>query len=158
MSGSYVPGVEIRPIRPSDMPAVNYLISTSLDEYFAPEIPSFFMSQWPRGSFVAVDFMGNVIGYVAGSVLSGQRASVSLLCVSSARRGSGIGGALLERILSSTRMEGITSIQLEVRTTNTSAIRFYERRGFMKTEVLHGFYNDGGDGIRMVASTYGLFS
>ena len=154
MPGSSVPGVEIRSIRPSDLNAVNLLISMSLDQYFSPEIPSYFMGQWPRGSYVAVDFAGNIIGYIGGSMLQGARASVSLLCVSSLRRGSGIGGALLSRLMAAAVMEGVRTVQLEVRTTNLDAVRFYERRGFMKTEYLPGFYSDGGDGVRMVASAF----
>lgn len=150
-----VAGVEVRPMRPGDADAVHSLMASSLDEYFSPEIPLYFLNQWSRGSFVAADFAGNILGYIAGALLSGGRASVSLLCVDRNSRGRGIGSALLAHLLSAARMEGIRTVQLEVKTLNTNAIRFYERRGFTRTEALPAFYNDGSDGIRMVASSCG---
>ena len=155
MNGEGVAGIEIRFMRPSDADSVHSLIISSLDEYFSPEIPLYFLNQWPRGSFVASDFAGNIVGYIAGASLSGGRVSVSLLCVEHSSRGRGIGSALLGHLETSARMEGIRTIQLEVKTSNSQAIRFYERRGFMRTEVLPGFYNDGSDGIRMVSSAFG---
>ena len=47
------------------------------------------------------------------------------------------------------------AVQLEVKSSNLGAIRFYERRGFIRAEELPGFYNDGSDGIRMVSSSFG---
>lgn len=77
----YPGNVEIRMMRADDAPKVHQLMLSNLDEFFAPEIPMYFLSQWPRGSFVAVDFSGIVRGYIAGSSLAGGRASVALLCV-----------------------------------------------------------------------------
>ncbi len=142
-------------MRPADADAVHSLMLSTLDEYFSPEIPLYFLNQWPRGSFVASDFMGNILGYIAGASLSGARVSVSLLCVSGSARRRGIGTALLDHLMLAARMEGMRSVQLEVKTTNLQAIRFYEHRGFMRTEELPRFYNDGSDGIRMVSNTYG---
>ena len=158
MQGGNVAGVEIRLMRPGDAEAVHSLIGMSLDEYFSPEIPLYFLNQWSRGSFVAADFAGNVIGYIAGAVLSGMRASVSLFCVSPNARGRGIGSSLLAHLVNAARMEGIRTIQLEVKTVNTNAIRFYERRGFIRTEDLPAFYKDGSDGIRMVSSSCGAMN
>ena len=149
-------GTEIRAMRPGDAKAVHALILSSMDEYFAPEIPLYFLNQWPRGSFVSVDFLGNVVGYIAGAMLSGGRATVSLLCVSPDCRNRGIASALLEHVMSSARAEGIRTVQLEVKISNQSAVRFYERRGFTRTEILPAFYNDGSDGIRMVSSSVSL--
>lgn len=55
-------------------------------------------------------------------------------------------------------MDGYSIIQLEVRTSNLLAKRFYEKRGFRVTERLCGFYNDGGDGYRMVMFVSGCRS
>ena len=72
------------------------------------------------------------------------------------QRGKGIGTQLLEAFRRRCLMEGMSTIQLEVRTTNTNAIRFYERNGFVRTEYLRSFYNDCGDGYRMVYGTPGI--
>ncbi|AGI47671.1 Acetyltransferase [Thermoplasmatales archaeon BRNA1] len=140
-------------MRPGDGDGAYEVLCSSLDEYFAREVLDYFMMQWPAGSFVAVDYAGRIMGYIAGSRLQNGRAAVSLLCVNQLVRGRGVGESLLAHLRQAARMEGIRTIQLEVRTTNTEAIRFYERRGFKPVESLPRFYNDGGDGIRMISSS-----
>ena len=83
------------------------------------------------------------------------RATVSLLAVDSSVRGHGAGTSLLSALRRACMMEGIGTIQLEVRTGNAQAIEFYKRHGFVITESQPHYYNDGGDGYRMVSATYG---
>lgn len=83
------------------------------------------------------------------------RATVSLLAVDSSVRRHGAGTSLLSALRRACMMEGIGTIQLEVRTGNAQAIEFYKRHGFVITESLPHYYNDGGDGYRMVSATYG---
>lgn len=143
----------IRRMAETDLQQVFAVLNLNLDDYFAPEVVGFFLAQWPEGQFVATSVTGQVIGALCGGRLGGGRASVSLLAVDAPYRGSGAGSALLEALRRQCVMEGIQRIQLEVRTTNTSAMGFYSRRGFRVTESLPSFYNDGGDGYRMVADT-----
>ncbi|EQA97714.1 GNAT family N-acetyltransferase [Sphingobium baderi] len=67
-----------------------------------------------------------------------------LLAVDPAWRGRGIGDALLSSSLSTARRRGITSMNLEVRATN-SAIKLYEKFGFEYVHRRPGYYrgNDG---------------
>ncbi len=143
----------IRQTGERDVEKVFYLMNSNLDDYFAPDVINFFMIQWPGGQLIAEDLFGNAVGAICGSRLDGGRASISLFAVDSAHRGSGIGSELLGAFRRRCMMDGLGTIQLEVRTTNESAIRFYERHGFVKTEYLRSFYNDGGDGYRMVLGT-----
>ena len=125
------------------------VLNSNLDDYFAPDVINFFMMQWPKGQLIAVDLFGNVMGVLCGSRLDGSRASISLLAVDSRYRGHGIGSQLIEEFKRSCFMEGRSTVQLEVRTRNTRAISFYQRKGFTITEELPRFYSDGGDGYRM---------
>ena len=148
--------MEIRKMRPEDSSRAYALICESLDSYFVPSIVDYFMKQWPGGQIVATDFTGDIIGYMAGSRLSGGRVSIALFCVKRGFRGQGIGSGMLDRFRRSAMMDGARSIQLEVRETNSEAISFYRRRGFMPVERLEHFYEDGGTGIRMVANVFGV--
>ena len=130
-------------------------MNSSLDQYFLPSVVDYFMLQWPFGQLVAVDPLGRIVGYLAGARLGEGRANIALFCVDSSCRGRGIGSELLERFRTEARMDGATSIQLDVRETNPAAIRFYSRRGFMPIERMEHLYDDGGTGIRMIASVYG---
>ncbi len=150
-----LPGIEIRNMRASDLDAVHALILSSLDEPFTREVPLFFLNQWSGGSFVAADFSGKIVGYLGGSKLGGSRASVSLLCVAADYRCNGIGSALLDRLITAARIEGIRTVQLETRANRLATIRFYQGRGFMVVRELKDFYNDGGDAVRMVTSSSG---
>ena len=141
--------MEIRLMRQEDETKVYALISNALDEYFRPEVVSFFRMQWPAGQIVACDFAGNVIGYLAGAKLPNGHASIHLFAVSEGFREQGVGTMILNRFRQSAVMEGFPVIQLEVKEGNTPVIEFYRRRGFKATQFLEGFYNDGSNGIRM---------
>lgn len=146
----------IRQSGPNDIEKVFSIVNGNLDDYFSPDVINFFMMQWPGGQFIAEDVFGNPLGAICGSRLDGGRAAISLFAVSSTHRRTGIGTQLLESFRRRCMMDGYSTIQLEVRTTNLSAIRFYEKHGFVKTENLPHFYNDGGDGFRMISRVYGI--
>ena len=142
--------MEIRIMRSEDEPKAYSLISESLDEYFAPQVITFFRMQWPAGQIVACDLFGNILCYLAGTKLPNGRVSIHLFATSAGNRGRGIGTMVLNRFKQAALMEGFTSIQLEVKEHNTRAMEFYKRNGFVPVEFLESFYNDGSSGVRMV--------
>ena len=140
----------IRRMTSADLMSVYGILNLNLDDYFPEDVVLFFLQQWPAGQFVATDYSGRIIGVLCGAMLDHGRASISLLAVEGSCRGSGVGSSLLENLFVACRINGLTRVQLEVRTTNRNAINFYMRRGFHITENLPMFYNDGGSGYRMV--------
>lgn len=142
----------------NDIEDVFAVLNLNLDDYFAPEVVEFFLAQWPEGQFVAEKVTGGIAGALCGARLGGGRASISLLAVDAASRSRGAGRMLLEALRRECMMEGIGTIQLEVRTTNLNAIEFYARHGFAISETLPRYYNDGGDGYRMVSATFPRFN
>ena len=90
------------------------------------------------------NFVWNMIGSVFESVLS-----FVLLIVVNRTVGEAGGGVFTLAFSHAQLMYYLGT--LEVRTSNESARRFYRRNGFMETDILRGFYRDGGDGVRMVA-------
>ena len=102
----------------NDVDDVFAVLNLNLGEYFAPEVIQFFLAQWPDGQFVAESLTGQVVGALCGSKLAGNRASVSLLAVDSSVRGMGAGTSLMASLRRACMMNGIGTIQLEVRTTN----------------------------------------
>jgi GNAT superfamily N-acetyltransferase len=52
-------------------------------------------------------------------------------------RGRGVGGQLLEHLISYAREQGYHHIRLDVIDTNTGARRLYERKGFVATKTEH---------------------
>lgn len=72
------------------------------------------------------------------------------LAVGAHARGTGLGGALLAAAEADARARGCTSMRLEVRADNPSAVALYERRGYTRSAPLPAFYEDGADGWRYV--------
>jgi ribosomal-protein-alanine N-acetyltransferase len=92
-------------------------------------------------SLAAVADDGELVGYL---VLSRYVDAwhVMNLAVQPEWRRSGIGSALLERLLLETRGDTERGYTLEVRVSNVGAIRLYEKFGFRARGVRRGYYTD----------------
>jgi ribosomal-protein-alanine N-acetyltransferase len=64
------------------------------------------------------------------------------LAVDPENRRRGIGTALLERLFEVTSGDGQRGYTLEVRVSNSGAIRLYERAGFRARGIRRGYYTD----------------
>jgi [ribosomal protein S18]-alanine N-acetyltransferase len=64
------------------------------------------------------------------------------LAVAPEHRGVGIAAALMQALLERTAADGSRGYTLEVRVSNTPAIRLYERLGFVGKGVRRGYYTD----------------
>ncbi|MFA6710323.1 MAG: GNAT family N-acetyltransferase [Candidatus Methanomethylophilaceae archaeon] len=139
----------VREFRIEDSDELYDISMESFDEYYRPEVFYSFFVQWPAGQLVACDFAGKPVGFVSATKLFDGRVRILLFAVRPEYRSKGIGYRLLAALRMKALMEGIRNITLEVRPANEGARRFYRRNGFMETEVLLDYYQDGGDGIRM---------
>jgi [ribosomal protein S18]-alanine N-acetyltransferase len=70
------------------------------------------------------------------------------IAVAPSARGRGIGDALLTRAERAARRRGATRLRLEVRQDNASAMRLYERRGYVRFGARPAYYEDGADAWR----------
>lgn len=112
-------------------------------------------AQWRRhidSDSAAVFVTGNSSRVDAAAVVFYRRnahaARLYSLAVGAHARGTGLGGALLTAAETDARRRGCTTMRLEVRTDNASAIALYERRGYTRIARLPAFYEDGADGWR----------
>lgn len=140
-----------RNMKPEDMISVYVLMNSNLDGTFSLDVIQYFMSFWPEGQYVAVDLFGNLVGALCGTRLTNGRASIALFAVDSKYRGQGIGSKLFDTFRTKCYMSGYTEMQLELRTDNSSAYKFYTKRGFIITEKVFDLYGPGENGYRMVA-------
>jgi 1-aminocyclopropane-1-carboxylate deaminase/D-cysteine desulfhydrase-like pyridoxal-dependent ACC family enzyme/GNAT superfamily N-acetyltransferase len=97
-----------------------------------------------RGEVACATLRGQVVGIAAlyANDARTRRAHVPLLAVSRAHRGAGIGAALLSRAKARARQRGMSRLELEVRSSNTSAQRLFRAGGLVITGA-------EGDGLRM---------
>ena len=80
-----------------------------------------------------------LVGYIGMQHIldEGYLANVA---VDSAYRRSGVGAALLQRLLAFAQQEKLAFITLEVRQSNQPAIRFYQKYGFEVVGRRRNFY------------------
>ena len=73
-----------------------------------------------------------------------------MLAVSKFHRKQSIGSGLLNQFLKIIFIENIKKIELEVRTNNKTAIKFYRKHGFKIKEKKREFYQSREDAYTMI--------
>jgi ribosomal-protein-alanine N-acetyltransferase len=135
---------ELRPIRWWD---IEQLIPIEADlfgvdawsaETFWGELAGIPESRWYRA---AVDG-DEIVGYVGLAVVDGS-GDVQTIAVRRDRHGTGLGGVLLDVLLTEAQNRGCSEVILEVRADNTPAIALYEKRSFVRIAERPRYYQDG---------------
>ena len=72
--------------------------------------------------------------------LAMDEGEITNVAVAPVERCHGVGGMLLTELLKIAENKGVARIVLEVRASNDSAIRLYERNGFVQCGMRKGFY------------------
>lgn len=140
----------IRPAGPGDLAAL-----TALEESF-PEEDRFDRRTWRRllsgntSTRVAAGEAGALLGaavmlYRRGSDL----ARLYSLTVAPEARGKGLARALMAACEADAAGRGARAVRLEVRSSNSSAIRLYEAGGYRVIATLESYYPDGEAALRM---------
>jgi [ribosomal protein S18]-alanine N-acetyltransferase len=140
--------VLIRYFRPSDLWAVYELASNTLKERYNPTVFTELSPYWPNGFLVAEE-MGRVVGFLFGIMSSESECRVLMLAVKKEYRNQRVGTLLLTSFIREGSMRGAHLVSLEVRSSNLSAIRFYQRFGFMLTGRIPNYYSNGEDGYTL---------
>jgi len=102
--------------------------------------------------FLVAERGGRICGYaITCTRAGGSGAEVISIAVDPAARGKGAASVLLRSTFRRLRRRGIPRVSLMVKVTNVPARRFYEKWGFTRVRRVKGYYEDGKDGIRMMA-------
>ena len=132
-----MPEVLIRDMTHEDVPAV---IALELTAYTFPWSDGIFRDCLRVGYVCCVVELDDIlIGYAVMSTGAGE-AHVLNLCIAETYRGKGIGGQLLAHLLEFARSLGVHEAFLEVRPSNTAAIRLYQSQGFAQIGMRRGYY------------------
>lgn len=138
----------IRYFRPSDLWAVYELASNNLKERYNPTVFTELSPYWPNGFLVAEE-MGRIVGFLFGIMSSETECRVLMLAVKKEYRNRGVGTQLVNSFIREGAIRGVHLVSLEVRSSNLSAIRFYQRFGFMLTGRIPNYYSNGEDGYTL---------
>ena len=90
--------------------------------------------------FLLAEQDGKILGYLGMKPVLDE-GYISNVAVTSSARGKGIGSALLEKLTSYAKENGIKTISLEVRPSNAPAIALYEKFGYKQVGRRKNFYS-----------------
>jgi ribosomal protein S18 acetylase RimI-like enzyme len=144
-----VTAARIRPATETDIPAL-----VALEQNFPPE-DRFSVRTWRRLlrgqslAYVAVSD-GEICAAAVYLYRTGTKvARLYSLTVAPSHRGQGIASALLAAGEADARTRGCDRVRLEVRQSNATAIRLYERHEFRVMAQIPSYYPDGETAARM---------
>jgi [ribosomal protein S18]-alanine N-acetyltransferase len=152
--GDYV----VRRCQYEDLQSVIKVNTTTLPEHYSDYFFESILKELPE-SFVVVELNRRVVGYIMckiefgfsnfrklGFVKKGHVVSVGVL---DEHRGKGLGKALMLEGINGVIGRRGDEIYLEVRVSNESAIKMYEKLGFAIKSRLRSYYRDGEDAYLM---------
>jgi len=141
-----------------DLPTVMDINLLTLPEHYSDYFFESILSELPE-SFIVAELYSKVVGYIMckiefgfsnfrklGFVKKGHVVSVAVL---NEHRNQGLGNALMVEGINGVIARKTDEIYLEVRISNTAAVRMYERLGFQIKSRLRTYYRDGEDAYLM---------
>jgi dTDP-4-amino-4,6-dideoxy-D-galactose acyltransferase len=90
---------------------------------------------WAEGVFVAETASGEVGGYITCSMIQADRGQIGLLAVAPEARGRGTARELINQALAWAESRGASSVITVTQGANVSAVRVYERCGFVAERI-----------------------
>lgn len=133
---------------------IDIITPNDLDEIVAIENVSF-PSPWPKRIFAreieaknsykrVIRFSGSVVAYIVTWTIYDE-VHILNIAVHPEFRKIGLGEMLIRDCLASSIERGLKLVLLEVRVSNSSAIKLYEKIGFKTLSVRKKYYSDTGE-------------
>lgn len=142
---------EIRQVQPQDIFSVIKIAYESLPERYNPLIFNFFYESFPQG-FLVAEKNKKLIGFIIVAKTSNKTVRIPMIAVRKGYRRNGIGSALINKLFEKLILQNFQLIDLEVKTNNKPAIKFYKKHGFKISEKISNFYQTGEDAYIMKRS------
>ena len=134
--------IELRPLKLRDLGAIERIERRS---YPTPWSRSMFAGELTKSSSVCLGAHDTEANALVGYLIISRYVDawhVMNVAVDPEYRGRGIATKLLSHLFEKTAGDGRRGYTLEVRVSNRSAIRLYERLGFKARGVRRGYYTD----------------
>ncbi len=133
----------------------------TLPEHYSDYFYESLLEELPE-AFIVAEISGKIIGYIMckteygfsnfkklGFVKKGHIVSVSVL---EEYRNKGFGSALVDEAVKGIKIRQCGELYLEVRCSNTAAVKLYEKLGFTIQQRLKTYYRDGEDAYLMAVN------
>lgn len=148
----------VRGVTPGDLISVIEINLKTLPEHYSDYFYESLLAELPE-AFLIAEAGAKPVGYIMckteygfsnfrklGFVKKGHLVSVAVVRT---HRGMGVGKALVCRAVEGVRSRKCDELYLEVRCSNTVAVRMYEEMGFSIRQRLGTYYKDGEDAFLM---------
>ncbi len=131
---------------------IRTLEEKDLEQVLAIE-QSVFTSPWPMREFlyelhenpfsnlIVMEEEGTIVGYCDYWILY-EQAQIADIAVMTTYQRKGFAQQLMDYVVRMVEEQGCENISLEVRVSNTKAIRFYEKNGFITVNTRKDYYPD----------------
>lgn len=145
----------LRPARPFDLDALLAIENAafSANRLSRRQMKRHLSSPKARLWVFAEEGGGGPVAYLLGFFHASRPPRLYSVAVAAGWRGRGLGEALIRRFLDEARRAGAGRAVLEVRADSPGAVHLYEKLGFVKIRRLPAYYEDGGDGFKMMVKT-----
>jgi [ribosomal protein S18]-alanine N-acetyltransferase len=133
---------ELRRLQLRDLAAIEEIERAS---YPTPWSRSMFAGELTKPSSICLGAFDRETGLLLGYLIISRYVDAWHLmnvAVAAEHRRRGIASTLLDRLFELTAGDGRRGYTLEVRVSNTSAIKLYERSGFRARGIRRGYYTD----------------
>lgn len=144
----------LRQFKPDDLDDVIRVNHTCLPENYSAY---FFMDLYERypATFIVAEIGNEIVGYIMCRIETGfshfglfgisKKGHVVSVAVLPEYQRKGIGTDLLRKAMYGMRLYGAKECYLEVRTTNSAAVRMYDKLDFKTVRKAKAYYADGED-------------
>ena len=103
-------------------------------------------------TYIVGELDGKIVAY-AGAWVSFNQAEVTSVAVVPELRGQGVGTILFGELIKAVKARGATAITLEVRPSNTAALKLYKSFGLRSVGRRRGYYLDNGEDALIMWNT-----
>ncbi len=140
--------IYLRRFRPKDLMEIMKLVEITLGENYHPSFYINLHNFWHEG-FIVATLNEQVVGFILATISDSRTVRILMLSVNPSYQRRGIASTLMDVIIKQCLGKNIKIIQLEVRTHNQSAIRFYLKRKFIIYKTLYNYYKNNDNAYLM---------
>lgn len=134
------------------MPDIMRLITKDLSEPYSIYTYRYFIHNWPKLCFLAMDgdkCVGAIVCKLDLHKKMVRRGYIAMLAVDSEYRRKKIGSHLVLKAIRAMIADDCDEVVLETEITNQAALRLYENLGFVRDKRLFRYYLNGVDALRL---------
>ena len=120
--------------------SISNILTSDFDDFWSYDVFASELCSENSSYFVAIR-ENKIIGFAGFKVICDE-AEIMNIVVRKSSRGTGIGSLLLEHLLFEAHSKALNTVNLEVDSNNSVAIKLYEKFGFRKVGFRKGYYGN----------------